>query len=127
MVGYIALAGLLILPLLYYWDLPGSIPQHYEMNGQPDAFGSKWMIWLLPLVGLIMYSGLTILNRYPNAFNYPVRITDENALRQYAFATKLVRSLKAFVASLFCYLNYSYFFIYEHPFIFFVKAPYSKT
>ena len=107
LVGLVALAGLLIFPLLYYWDLPGNIPQHYGINGQPDAFGSKGMIWLLPLVGLVMYSGLTVLNRYPHAFNYPVRITEENALRQYIIATKLVRSLKAFVVSLFCYLNYS--------------------
>ncbi len=107
LIGLVALAGLLILPLLYFWDLPGTIPQHYGFNGQPDAFGSKGMIWLLPLIGLIMFSGLTILNRYPHAFSYPVRITKENALRQYTFPTKLVRILKAFVACLFCYLNYS--------------------
>jgi uncharacterized membrane protein len=107
LIGLLALAGLLILPLLYFWDLPGTIPQHYGMNGTPDAFGSKGIIWLLPIIGSIMYSGLTVLNRYPYTFNFPVRITEKNALRQYTIATKLVRSLKAFVACLFCYLNYS--------------------
>ena len=107
LIGMIALAGLLILPLLYFGDLPEKMPQHFGIYGQPDAYGSKAMIWLLPLVGLILYSGLTILNKYPHVFNYPVRITEENAVRQYKVATKLVRSLKVVVACLFCYLNYS--------------------
>lgn len=38
--------------------------------------------------------GMTIVNRFPHLFNYPVKITKENAFRQYANASRMMRYLK---------------------------------
>ena len=48
-----------------------------------------------------MFFGLTILNMFPVIFNYPVKITQENALKQYTNATRLIRYLKLVIVLIF--------------------------
>ena len=94
-------------PVYYYNALPETIPRHYDALGQPDGFSQKSVIWTLPAIGLLMFTGLTLLNRYPHLFNYPADITKENASRQYKIATKLVRILKMLISAAFFYISYS--------------------
>ena len=53
-----------------------------------------------------MYIGLTILNRYPHIFNYPVEITEQNAVRQYEIARSLLCALKAEIVWIFTYIEW---------------------
>jgi uncharacterized membrane protein len=106
-IGFIALLLLIGLPLYYYGQLPESIPRHFGADGQPDAYSSKAIIWVLPLVGLAMYLGMYWLGKHPHSYNYPQGITPENAQRQYAIATRMVRTLKVVIASLFAYIIYA--------------------
>ncbi len=103
----LAFSGLLLLfllPAVYYADLPEVIPQHFDGAGTADGFGPKSVMWWLPGIGLMLYLVLTVLNRMPHIFNYPVKITPENAERQYTLATRLLRALKTVVMILFAYL-----------------------
>ena len=103
----LALTGLLMLVLLptaYYGELPDIIPQHFNARGDVDDWGPKSVLWLLPAVGLGLYLLLTLINRWPHIFNYPVKITPENAARQYQLATRLIRVLKAVIMLVFSYL-----------------------
>ncbi len=81
--------------------LPETIPVHFDLKGNPDRYGSKANLVILPIISTILYVGMTIINRYPHIFNYPVKITEENALRQYANATKMIRVLKLVVLVVF--------------------------
>lgn len=103
----VAAAGLLVLlavPAAYYSELPDTIATHFNAAGEADDYGPKVSIWLLPLIGLGVYVALTLLNRQPQIFNYPVKITPENAERQYQLATRLIRVLKAGITWMFVYL-----------------------
>lgn len=100
----IGLLVLLALPVFYYGQLPEQIPTHFGANGLPDKFGPKLTLWLLPIVGLCIYGLMTFVNRRPDWFNFPVKITAENAARQYGLAVRLIRLLKAMVTVLFAYL-----------------------
>lgn len=105
----VAVAGLVVLlvvPAVYYAELPDIIPQHFNARGEADGFGPKATLWLLPILGIGIYAMMTILNRYPHVFNYTVQITPENAEQQYRMATQLIRVLKVFVMSLFAYLSW---------------------
>ena len=95
---------LLILPAAYYFDLPDTIPTHFNARGEADDFGSKTTIWIMPLIGVGLYVLLTGLNRAPHIFNYGVRITKENAEYQYRLGTRLLRILKVLVMLLFAYI-----------------------
>lgn len=106
-IGIVALLMLFLIPLMYYGELPNSIPSHFDIHGEVDAYSNKSILWLLPMIGLITYIGLAFLNRYPHIFNYPKKITIENAAYQYKMATRFIRSLNTLIIGLFTYLSYS--------------------
>lgn len=81
--------------------LPDRVPTHFGFTGQPDAWGAKGTLLLLPLIGWVMYLSLLALTRVPHLYNYPVPITPENAEVQYRLARRLVLALAAVVVWLF--------------------------
>lgn len=99
--GWAVVVILWSLTLGSYADLPEIIPTHFDVSGKPDGYGSKSSILALPVLGTVIYIGMTILNRYPHVFNYLVTITSENALRQYTVATRMLRVLKLAVVAAF--------------------------
>jgi uncharacterized membrane protein len=97
---------LIALPIIYLKDLPDSIPSHFNAAGQPDDYGSRSTLWLLPLTGSFMYILMTVLSGFPQIYNYPVKITSENAVMQYTIATRLIRILKTVILIIFSYLSF---------------------
>lgn len=67
----VAIAILLaILIILQFWAvLPSRIPIHFGFYGQPDAWGDKVMIWLLPAVAAMIFIVLAAVSPYPHTFN----------------------------------------------------------
>lgn len=104
----LAWAGLLFL-LLYtfitYRSLPDVIPIHFNWKGEADRLASKATIWILPGILAIIFTGLSVLTKYPQIFNYPSKITSENAERQYTLATRLIRFLKLTLVIIFTFIN----------------------
>ncbi len=106
LLGIIGLVCLIVLPIYFCNDLPDRIPKHFNIHGQPDSYGSKGIIWLLPSIGLFLYFGMTLLNKIPHLFNYPTKVTDENAEKLYKIGVLTVRILKVVVILTFAYLNF---------------------
>lgn len=105
-IGLIGIICLIVLPIYFFNDLPDKLPKHFNALGQPDSYSNKGMIWFLPMVTLLLYIGLTILNKFPHIFNYPTKVTNENAERLYRTGTKMVRLLKIIMVLSFAYLNF---------------------
>jgi len=99
--GWLILVFIWVITLYNYSSLPDIIPTHFNGAGKIDAYGSKITIYLLPLIGSIIFIGLTFLNKYPHIYNFPTKITPENALRQYTIATKMIRYLKFIILVIF--------------------------
>ncbi|MHA7846930.1 SdpI family protein [Serratia sp. D1N4] len=51
-----------IATLMYYPDLPASIPVHWNFNGMPDKYGPRAMLYLLGpgLMGMMLILGLCL-------------------------------------------------------------------
>ncbi len=94
LLGWLILLALWTLTINHYSALPDTIPTHFNAAGEADGFGSKVSIIALPVIASVLFIGLTLLNRYPHSFNYPTAITQDNALRQYTLATRMLRYLK---------------------------------
>lgn len=47
--------SMIVLVTMSYSQLPEIIPIHFNSAGEADGFGSKYIIWLLPLLGGFMY------------------------------------------------------------------------
>ena len=99
--GWISILAIWILTITNYTNLPDIIPIHYNGAGQADGFGGKGNIVTLPLISTVLYIGMTILNKFPHIFNYPTDITQDNALRQYTNATRMIRYLKLIIVVIF--------------------------
>jgi uncharacterized membrane protein len=99
--GWMMLALLWTITLWDYRGLPGEIPVHFGASGKADGFGNKSNLLMLPILGTVMYIGLTLLGRIPHVYNYPGKITPENALRQYTKATRMIRVLKFIIVLVF--------------------------
>lgn len=103
-IGWLTLVILWNVTLWSYSNLPDTIPIHYNIAGQVDNYGSKVTIFILPIMGTILFIGMTILNMYPHIFNYPTKITIDNAARQYSNATRMFRYLKFTILLIFSFI-----------------------
>ena len=102
--GWVAVLMTWVLIITNYFKLPDIIPMHYNYAGQADGFGNKETILILPIVATILFIGMTMLNKYPHLFNYPKEITENNALKQYTIATRLIRCLKFAIVLIFGFI-----------------------
>jgi uncharacterized membrane protein len=104
-----AIATAILAPFVYLalnWTaMPVQVPSHFGINGQPDAWGPRWHLFLLPAVALILVTTLSIASRFPNHFNYPVRVTDENRERQRLLGLELLDELRFIIATLLGYMS----------------------
>jgi uncharacterized membrane protein len=96
----------IVIPIVYYNQLPETIPTHFNGAGQPDGFGSRSTLWILPVTSLFMYLLMTVVESFPQIYNYPVEITPENAVVQYRIATRLIRILKTIILMIFSFITY---------------------
>lgn len=94
LLGWIVLLAIWGWTFSHYSTLPETIPTHYNAAGEADDFGGKTSIIRLPIIATLLFIGITVLNRYPHIFNYPTAITQDNALRLYTLATRMLRYLK---------------------------------
>jgi hypothetical protein len=110
---FVALAALLALwavtvyALLGPNPLPGRIPTHFDLAGNPDGWGKPEALWLLPIVGTFLYSLMTVVARFPAHFNYPVVITSANRATLQHLGLGMVGWLKAEVIFLFAGIQVS--------------------
>jgi uncharacterized membrane protein len=106
LLGWGVLLALWIWTGTSYSSLPDSIPTHFNAAGEADGFGRKASIVGLPVIATLLYIGLTLLNRYPHIFNFPTPITQDNALKQYTNATRMIRYLKLILVLVFTGISY---------------------
>ncbi|MGC8866418.1 MAG: DUF1648 domain-containing protein [Bacteroidales bacterium] len=93
------LDGLVIALMIAIWayalgafkNLPHTIAVHFDAQGRPDGYGGKISLMLMPALATVLALGMFVINRYPHIFNYPVKITPQNAIYQYTLATRLMR------------------------------------
>jgi uncharacterized membrane protein len=106
----IAVVGLILgvaLPVCYWSMLPERVPSHFGVSGQPNAWSARGFVWLLPAVTVVVYLLLTLVSLIPpRYYNYPWRITAENAPRQVRIVRRLLCVLKAELVWLFAYLTW---------------------
>lgn len=93
--------------IINYQALPPSIPMHFNYKGEVDSWGSKESIWFLAGITAVIYISMMWVARIPHMFNYPFKITAENAERQYRIARTFIKLLSAEIVWLFAVLLYS--------------------
>ena len=106
----LAIVGLVsqgVYALFVYPTLPETIPTHFGLDGKANGFGGRESIFFPFVVALVVYILLSVISRFPQAFNYPWRVTEANAPRLYAVSRRLLTWLKAEMVLLFGYITWA--------------------
>lgn len=98
----------LALSVRYFW-LPAIIPIHWNLWGEVDNYGGRWVVFLLAGIVLVLTIGMFALSFYPQHFNYPVEVTEENAERVYREGVRCVVWVTLAMQLLFSVLFFDFF------------------
>lgn len=105
-IAILGIISLCSLAVVSYSSLPDIIPTHFNLKGQADDWGNKASIFILPGIGLLLFTGITIISKFPHIFNYPVKVTEENAFHLYTKSVRVMRILKALIVILFLFIEW---------------------
>lgn len=100
-------AGTVLFLILKWKSLPEEIPMHYNGAGEIDGYGAKWTVWITPVIMILMYQFLYLIERHPNWWNTGVNITKGNSERVYGVLKNMIVSLKLVVMLIFGYISIS--------------------
>jgi len=105
-IGISGIIVLITLPAAFYNSLPSEIPTHFGLTGKPDDFGGIAAIWMLPAIGVILYTGLTFLNLFlvKKGFTSKINTGVEPGQKKGVFG--LLQFLKAVLAISFAYIEF---------------------
>ena len=78
--------------------LPQSIPTHFDLRGEPDAWGGKGNLFLLPGLGLLLDGAFALALRFPQSWNMGIRKTPQNAPYLYRATRTMMAELRFFIA-----------------------------
>jgi uncharacterized membrane protein len=82
-------------------SLPERTPSHFATTGIADAYGSKANVLAPVLLAVGLYLLFSVVQRIPPRFyNYPVRITADNAAAQYGLARACLAAIKATLSAI---------------------------
>lgn len=101
----IILASFLYLALTYQ-TLPDLLPRHYGSDGLPDAYGGKGIVWVLPIVGLILYMVIGLISNFPSLINLPFTPKPENVEKYQRKYARMIRILNVVMVGTFAFLTY---------------------
>ena len=95
------LVGVAVYLLLAWKTIPQQVPGHYNASGAVDRWGSKSELIVLPIISVLLYGLITLIEHYPQVWNTGVRITDENRTVVYRLLKNLIAWVKMITLSIF--------------------------
>jgi len=92
--GYLFFLGSIILLIAVWGALPEKVPAHYNALGKVDRWGSKWELFILPGIGILILLFMQFLEKHPEIHNHPKRLNESNAEHFYLLSRKMINRLK---------------------------------
>ena len=90
--------------LIYLWsDIPNQIAIHFS-NGKPDNWGTKFILFIMPIISVLIWFFMGLLVKSPEKLNY-VNLTEDNKKNQYSKAEKVTLLIQYFGSTTFILAN----------------------
>ena len=101
-----SILALFIVYLIMEWNnIPNVVATHFGISGKADAFGDKGSLIVIPVIAVIVCIVLAIVECFPQVWNLPVKVTEENSERLISDGLIMIGVLKILIASLFTYIG----------------------
>ncbi|MFJ7678604.1 DUF1648 domain-containing protein [Peribacillus sp. NPDC097206] len=96
-----------VVYIMTEWSsLPSQIPFQFNSFGKVSILGSKESVLALPLFGLIIWIGLTVLERFPHRITLPFFL-QENKEMEFRNNRILINMTKNVLVIFFTYTNWT--------------------
>jgi hypothetical protein len=105
-IGLLLLVGMIVFVYIQWNQIPQQVPMHYNVMGEIDKWGSKNGILFLPAISIFLYAFITMVSFFPQIWNVPVQITDENKEVVYLSSKDLLIIMKVEILMSLFYINY---------------------
>ena len=99
------LVGVSLYLILAWSTIPAQIPAHYNAAGEVNRWGSKSELIILPIISWLIYGMITLIERFPQAWNTGVRVTEENRAEVYRLLKNMIACVKMITLSIFSCLT----------------------
>ena len=99
------LLGVFIFLIINWSSIPDKIPGHYDYSGAVNRWGEKNELWIIYIMGVSMYGGLSLVERFPKLWNTGVTVTLENKDRIYQLIKGMLITLKLELVIIFMFLT----------------------
>ena len=103
--------GAIVANVIYlntmWGKIPNIVPTHFNSLGQVNGYGSKDTLFIMPIISIVIFIAINILAKFPYIFNYTIKITEDNAEREYRNARLLIKVLLAEICTLFTYIEWN--------------------
>lgn len=99
------LGVMLIYAITNFASLPDEIPIHFNGKGEADDWGSKIILFFVPGVCVFLFLMMSFIGTLsPKNYNFPVKLTQENAKKQVELAREMMHGLNVVIFSLMFYI-----------------------
>ena len=100
-IGVLALLGSTLFVIIMWSQIPDQIPTHYNFAGEADGYGGKGSLIFMMVLAWFMFILISVLMRFPNTWNMPVKVTAENKARLYSITKAMLEVIKMLASLLF--------------------------
>ena len=100
-IGALALLGSTLFVIIMWSQIPDQIPTHHNFAGEADGYGGKGSLIFMMVLAWFMFILITVLMRFPNTWNMPVKVTAENKARLYSITRAMLEVIKMLASLLF--------------------------
>jgi len=100
-IGFLALLGSTVFLLVSWSHIPDQIPTHYNFAGVADGYGGKGSLIFMMVLAWFTFILITVLMRFPNTWNMPVKVTADNKARLYSITRAMLEVVKMLTSLLF--------------------------
>lgn len=114
----VMIIGIAIYLILNWANIPEKVPMHYNFAGKVDRFGNKSEIIILPIITVIMFSFMSVIEHFPQLWNTGVKVTDKNKEYVYRILKNMITTIKLIVVCVFTYLTMQTTLVIELPSMF---------
>lgn len=105
LISLLSFVGIVLYVIITWKNIPDMIPGHYNIAGEIDKYSSKNSIWILIVVQILLFTMMSVLERFPNIWNTGVQITEENVERVYTNLRNMQTYLKMMIMIYFSYMT----------------------
>ena len=104
-VAVAALTGTFLYLILMWNRLPEQIPSHFNGAGQADGWSGKGALWFSPVMAVLLYGGISLLEQFPDLWNTGIEVTPENREQVLGAIKTMVVWTKTSAVLSFCWMT----------------------